>query len=87
MRYRKKPVEVEAFRWTGEDSDVLPKWLVVAMQQHSVAKRYPCLYIDTREGTQRVDPGDYIICDAKGKIYPCKQDIFEMTYEEVKEDE
>lgn len=83
MRYRKKPEEVEAFRWTGEDSAVLPVWLAVAMQQHSVAKRYPCLYIDTWEGTRRADPGDYIICDAKGKIYPCKQDIFEMTYEEV----
>ncbi|NCC96396.1 MAG: hypothetical protein EOM02_06095 [Synergistales bacterium] len=85
MRYRKKPVEVEAFRWTGKDSDVLPEWLVVAMQQRIVAKRYTYLYIDTLEGTHRADPGDYIIQGVKGELYPCKPDIFEMTYEEVKE--
>lgn len=41
------------------------------------------LDIVTLEGKQRVKLGDYIIRGVKGEIYPCKPDIFEMTYESV----
>ena len=41
--------------------------------------------IDTLEGKMVVNPGDYIITGVKGEVYPCKPDIFEMTYEEVVE--
>jgi hypothetical protein len=39
--------------------------------------------IETLEGTMRASPGDYVIRGVNGEIYPCKADIFEMTYEEV----
>ena len=57
MRYRKKPVEVEAYQ---TDTEVL---------------------IETLEGTMKAAPGDYIITGVKGEQYPCKPDIFNMTYE------
>jgi hypothetical protein len=42
--------------------------------------------IDTREGTMLASPGDWIITGVKGERYPCKPDIFELTYESVDED-
>lgn len=40
--------------------------------------------IDTLEGTMHASVGDYVITGVKGEKYPCKPDIFEMTYKEVK---
>jgi hypothetical protein len=40
-------------------------------------------WVDTLEGGHIVCPGDYIITGVKGEHYPCKPDIFAMTYEEV----
>lgn len=42
-------------------------------------------WIDTLEGGHNVCPGDWIITGVKGEHYPCKPDIFEQTYDEVKE--
>lgn len=39
------------------------------------------IMISTREGAMMADPGDYIIRGVKGEYYPCKPDIFELTYE------
>ena len=41
------------------------------------------IYIETLEGTMKANVGDWIIKGVKGEIYPCKSDVFEMTYEEV----
>lgn len=38
-------------------------------------------WIDTLEGGHNVCPGDWIIKGVKGEFYPCKPDIFELTYE------
>ena len=40
-------------------------------------------YINTLEGGHIVTPGDWIICGVKGEFYPCKPDIFAVTYEPV----
>ena len=39
--------------------------------------------IETLEGTMKADKGDWIIRGVKGELYPCKPDVFEMTYEKV----
>ena len=39
--------------------------------------------IETLEGTMKADKGDWIIKGVKGELYPCKPDVFKMTYEEV----
>lgn len=84
MRYRKKPVEVEAFRWTGGQGQAkAPVWFFEAFKAGVVSVRYPHLYIDTLEGTHTANPGDYIIRGVKGELYPCKPDIFEATYEDA----
>lgn len=43
-------------------------------------------YINTLEGRHYISPGDYIITGVKGERYPCKPDIFKMTYELACED-
>lgn len=42
-------------------------------------------WIDTKEGGHIVCPGDWIITGVKGEHYPCKPDIFEQTYEAIKQ--
>lgn len=43
----------------------------------------PYLVIHTLEGEHRASPGDWIIRGVKGELYPCRDDIFQMTYEAV----
>jgi hypothetical protein len=79
-RYRKKPVIIEAIRLTGATSDEeIIEFLGDATYEYDEA----AIYIHTLEGVMRADVGDWIIRGVKGELYPCKQDIFEATYEEV----
>lgn len=73
MKYRKKPIVIEAIQWFkyGDHPRVLRHF----------DSEYG--YIDTLEGQLLVTPGDYIITGVKGEHYACKPDIFELTYEEV----
>lgn len=86
MKYRKKPVIVEAFRW-GYDQE--PDWYKEAVNKGSVFEQkhyeHPYCVIKTLEGNHGCSYGDYIIKGVKGELYPCKPDIFEMTYERVEE--
>ena len=41
------------------------------------------LEIETLEGTMKANKGDWIIKGVKGELYPCKPDVFEMTYKKV----
>ena len=85
--WRKKPVEIEAFRWTGgPDQTEDPSWIIDAMMDGGVkvfAGENPHLAIITLEGVMQAEPGDWIIKGIKGELYPCKPDIFEATYEAV----
>ncbi len=74
MKLRKKPVVIEATQWfeNGDHPAV------------QFDENEGC-YIHTLEGPHRVTPGDWIITGVKGEHYPCKPDIFEMTYEKVEE--
>lgn len=42
--------------------------------------------IETSEGVMKADKGDWIIKGVKGELYPCKPDVFKMTYEKVDEE-
>lgn len=81
MKYRKKPVVIEAIQWTGEN---LKEILEFANSSYLDKDNYT-LKIDTLEGTMTADRGDYIIKGVNGEFYPCKEDIFNKTYEIVKE--
>lgn len=92
-KYRKKPVEIEAFKWTGDINQTEdPIWIVEAIEKGDVwchedsESSYTEMKIKTLEGVMTANRGDYIIKGVKGEIYPCKPDIFEITYEVVKGD-
>lgn len=69
MKYRKKPVVIEATQWfKAGDHPAVTKF------------EKGCGWVDTLEGGHIVTPGDWIITGVKGEHYPCKPDIFEMTY-------
>lgn len=87
--WRKKPVVIEAFRWTGgPDQTEDPEWIVEAIKAGTVRFQDSgtpnvAMLIDTLEGTHRADQGDWIIKGVKGELYPCKPDIFVATYDAV----
>lgn len=82
MRYRKKPVVVEAFRW--EDGESLPEWFCNAVVLGRVEFDWRgSLRIKTPEGEMTAYPGDWIIRGLVGELYPCKHDVFVATYEEA----
>ncbi|EUJ24751.1 hypothetical protein PGRAN_02610 [Listeria grandensis FSL F6-0971] len=94
MKYRKKPVEIEAFVWTGNfEQKEDPVWIVQAIDSGTVviphyedsAAKYGFLAMEikTLEGVMIAKQGDYVIQGVQGEIYPCKPDIFEATYEKV----
>lgn len=77
MKFRKKPVVVEAFQWT---IDEVPDWWRARTDIQIEVDSCTAL-IPTLEGVMRASPMDFIIQGVKGEIYPCKPDIFEATYE------
>src|SRR3990167_3321934 len=88
--YRKKPIAIEAFKFYFDD---MPDWFMDKVSSNDAILR-KCDYnrydaeeafceIKTLEGIMVANGGDYIIQGVKGEIYPCKPDIFEMTYELV----
>lgn len=81
MRFRKKPVVVEAIQWDGNLSTV--EKLMEGSTCESVEQDLcdPALVIVTLEGKMRAGVGDWIIRGVKGELYPCKPDIFAQTYE------
>jgi hypothetical protein len=98
MKFKKKPVVVEAFQMTKArrtDNSEWPEWLNEAWNRpHDVAgavfpKNYPAsdatdeVVIFTLEGLHLVNFNDWIIQGVKGELYPCKPDIFEATYEKA----
>lgn len=89
MKYRKKPVEVEAIQFNGarnfdEIKEFCGKSLVAETHQ---GEEIIVLHIQTLEGALYAHQGDYIIRGVQGEIYPCKPDIFEQTYEALKDGE
>lgn len=89
MQFRKKPVVVEAFEYDGDLMNrdghyYAPDWAVAALQNGTLFyEGQGELYIKTLEGDHHTSVGDFIIQGVKGEIYPCKPDIFGMTYEMV----
>lgn len=85
MKFRKKPVVIEAFEVPPDDGmtrQLPPKWLVDRMVDGSIrALPGGGLDIITLEGNMRADVGDWVIQGVKGEVYPCKPDIFAATYD------
>lgn len=87
MKFRKKPVVIEAMQLDGQTAAVC-QWLKEGSADYETETdpydgRKDVVLIRTLEGTMRADPGDWIIRGVKGEFYPCKPDIFAATYEAV----
>ena len=91
MRFRKRPVVVEAWRWRGDvNDDNFPEWVKRYKSNNSrgatsfiTLQKDKTLLIPTLEGDHTASIGDWIIRGVKGEVYPCKPDIFAATYEEA----
>lgn len=84
MKFRKKPVVIDAVQFTGLNFAELSAFCGRDLQPSGVnLPPNATIEIHTREGTMRASVGDWIIRGVQGEFYPCKPDIFAATYEAV----
>ena len=91
-KYRKKPIVIDAMQVSRKYFDLLLDFMGKENGEEGNgygSGEFPedtCyMEIDTLEGTMTANEGDYIIKGVKGEFYPCKEDIFNLTYEKVDE--
>lgn len=86
MRYKKKPVEVEAIKFDGTNHREILKFIYPDMSETGLAgaerMKLP-IVIETLEGDMNVSVGDYVIRGVQDELYPCKPEIFEQTYQTI----
>ena len=82
MKFRKKPVEVDVILWDGGNKLEVEKFMGQKID-HAYTSTNDILMIPTLEGYMSANKGDLIIKGVKGEFYPCKPDIFNLTYERV----
>ena len=88
-RYKKKPVVIQAFRLVNNQNP--PQWFSQQMNSGNIVyvqdqdptsnKILQTVQIKTLEGTMTASDGDWIIIGVNGEIYPCKNDVFEKSYD------
>lgn len=94
MKYRKKPVVIEAIRLTTDNFDIVCDFMGGTLvpkhnpdfgidENGNTNDPYLGMYIETLEGKMLANYGDYIIKGVNGEFYPCKPDIFEKTYDKA----
>ena len=92
MKYRKKPVVIEAITFhelvaygiaTGGNVVNGMPWSFTYKGHPVTHENDECYLIPTLEGTMKLTPDDMLITGVNGEIYPCKTDIFNKTYEKV----
>lgn len=89
MKYRKKPVEIEAIQYTGDNGWEINNWSngnvyespVLEPTEDDSTGKY--VQVNTLEGVMIGRVGWFIIRGIKGEYYPCDPDIFEQTYDIV----
>lgn len=87
-KFRKKQIVIEAVKASdvvkcaATEWSALPKWIIDAYDQAKLVITSKNVHIHTLEGVMDAAIDDWIIQGVKGEIYPCKPDIFELTYEE-----
>lgn len=92
MKYRKRPVIIEALKFDPTNINEIKLFvgenLICGEANIPVFSSQPQPYIiKTLKDDMIVSRGDYIIKGIKGELYPCKSDIFEQTYEKIEDGE
>lgn len=83
-RFRKKPVVIEARQLLAQDSvhmEDVANWCGGRLRGYALPLDQRIVQIDTLEGEMEASVGDWIIKGVMGEFYPCKPDIFALTYE------
>ena len=88
MKYKKKPVTIDAWRVsdiqkTLNREEPLPSLVKAAFSKGVIKRSGRFLIIETLEGMMNAQMDDMLICGIGGEFYPCKPDIFIASYEEV----
>lgn len=78
MKFRKKPVVIEAIQYTGKNVEEILAFVNTQEIEEALGGG---ITIHTLEGNMRADRNDWIIKGVKGEFYPCKPDIFAATYD------
>ena len=89
MKYRKKPVVIEAIQWTGTNLEEIKSFvgddlryeIIDTAWQAGAGRPIISMKIHTLEGDHVCARGDFVIKGVNGEFYPCKPDIFAKTYE------
>ena len=84
-KYRKKPVVIEALQYQEGNVAEVVKWMSANYGSYFFTHSFEqgSFAIETLEGNMTVVPNDYIIKGMQGEFFPCKPDIFALTYEPV----
>lgn len=91
MRYRKKPVEIDAVpvrdlvQAAGDDWAALPRWVTDAYDAGHLTVDPDGVHIQTLEGRMRGDLADMLVRGTRGELYPCKPEPFADSYEPAAE--
>lgn len=89
MKYRKRPVIIEAIELTRNFAETVIEWIpkeIIKDYNLGEFSEDPCfIEIKTLEGTMTANEGDYIIKGLVGEFYSCKANIFHLTYEKVED--
>jgi len=83
-KFRKKPVIIEAVQLTDKNKDMVSNWITCNTSPVYDEDNRPAIKIQTLEGDMVAKIGDWIIKGIAGEFYPCKERIFNKSYEEVK---
>lgn len=92
QKFKKKPVEIEAIQYNNLNRMEIEKFVGKKLPQeletetaYLAGKGSPkfSILIETKESSMKAIVGDWIIKGVKGEFYPCKNDIFKMTYDVV----
>lgn len=81
--YIKKPVKIEAIQYLGTNIDEIENFIDNPVIKYYSSDGECAIGIPTLEGIMKASVGDYIIKGVQGECYPCKPDIFKLTYDEV----
>jgi hypothetical protein len=80
-RYVKKPIEIEALQWVGTNLNEILEFSPNCFSYER--NKMVVLAVSTLEGPMTATIGDYIIKGIKDEFYPCKPDIFLLTYDQI----
>jgi hypothetical protein len=84
MKYRKRPVVIEALQWTGMNLNEMRDFAGAA--QIGIMTINTPITIQSLEGWVKCGVGDWVIRGIKGEFYSCRDDIFKETYDGIERD-